>query len=512
MQARRVVIVGAGIGGLAAALLLAARGLRVSVLERADGPGGKMREIDVGGTRIDAGPTVLTMPWALEEVFAQAGRQLADHVTLEPASVLARHAWSDSERLDLFADLARSTDAVGALAGAAEARRVVAFCGRARQVYATLEGSFLRAADPSLLRLIRDAGWRGLGALWGIAPFRSLWHELGRHFRDPRLQQLFGRYATYCGSSPFQAPATLMLVAHVERQGVWLVRGGMFRIAAALADAAAHCGARFRYRAEVSEIIQESGRAAGVRLSTGERVEADAVIANADVAALADGWFGAAAVAAVPRMPRSARSLSALTWSMSAQAEGFPLLRHSVFFSRDYRAEFDDLFQRLQLPASPTVYVCAQDRDDAGTARASGPERLFVLVNAPATGDQRPLHAQEIDQCERQTFRLLEHCGLKMRRRERPVLTTPMDFERMFPATGGALYGSAVHGWRAAFRRPGARSRLPGLYLAGGSTHPGPGIPMAALSGRMAAAQLLADLGSTSPSPRRVTRGGTSMP
>jgi 1-hydroxycarotenoid 3,4-desaturase len=488
---QRVVVIGAGAAGLAAAVALAARGLDVTVLERAAAPGGKMREVAAGAARMDAGPTVFTMRWVFEELFAEAGASLAEHVTLRPVSILARHAWDERERLDLFADIDASADAIGRFAGAAEARGYREFCTRAGKIYRTLEAPFIRAARPTPLSLAAGAGMRGLVDMWGVSPFATLWKELGTHFRDPRLRQLFGRYATYCGSSPFLAPATLMLVAHVEQDGVWLVDGGMHQVAVAMARLATTHGARFRYDAEVARIEATGGRVSGVVLADGERIPADAVVANVDLAALAEGRFGEAAQGAVAK-PAADRSLSAMTWCLEATTAGFPLSRHTVFFSADYAAEFRDIFDRGRLPEAPTVYVCAQDRDDAGTP-PPGPERLLVLTNAPAIGDRRAFTAEEIAACERTSFGLLERCGLRVDRRpEATRLTTPQDFERLFPATGGALYGRALHGWSSSFGRPGATTKLPGLFLAGGSVHPGPGVPMAAMSGRLAAAQLLA--------------------
>lgn len=519
MGSNRVIVIGAGIGGLVSALELAARGVDVLVLERAGAPGGKMRQVGAGENAMDAGPTVFTMRWVFEELFASVGAHLADHLDLQPVGILARHAWQAGEQLDLHADVRRSAQAIGEFAGAQAARGYVEFCARARRTYRALERPFMRASRPGPFSLATRAGLSGLPDLLRISPFVTLWQALGDHFSDPRLRQLFGRYATYCGSSPFQAPATLMLVAHVEQDGVWLVRGGMHRIAQALVRLAGARGARFRFDAPVREILTRDGRTCGVRLADGEELAADAVIFNGEPAALAGGLLGKDSGRATRAVPPPQRSLSALTWNLVAHSEGFELLRHTVFFSGDYPREFDDIVRRSRLPSEPTVYVCAQDRDETDHRNPTGPERLLLIVNAPARGDTRPFAPEEIARCESQTFRLMERCGLRLDPDPAcTVRTTPHDFERLFPASGGALYGQASHGWMASFSRPGARSKLPGLYLAGGSTHPGPGVPMAALSGRQAAASALADLAtargrdirSTPRSEPAVMPGGTS--
>jgi 1-hydroxycarotenoid 3,4-desaturase len=492
----QAVVVGAGISGLAAAVALASQGLEVTILERATQPGGKMRQVGIGASQIDSGPTVFTMRWVFEELFAGANRNFSDHLKLRPLDVLARHAWDDSTHLDLFADEARSAEAIGDFAGAAEAARFRQFCANARQIYQRLERPFLRAAKPSLPGLITSSGWRGLLQLPKIRPFTTMWTALGDYFHDPRMRQLFGRYATYCGSSPYLAPATLMLVAHVEQEGVWVIEGGMHQLAVALADCATALGVRIRYGQEVREVTIGGGRVNGVTLTSGERLTASNVIVSADVSALGSGLFGAdAARAAVPITPRE-RSLSAITWSLVARTEGFPLSRHNVFFSGDYAAEFDDIFNKGAVPDEPTVYVCAQDRaDNEATLLRDNAEELLVLINAPAVGDRYPFGPAQVERYAQRAFAVLQRCGLTIAHDpQAAVATTPNDFERMFPATGGALYGRASHGWTASFRRPGARTKIPGLYVAGGSTHPGPGVPMAALSGRAAAASLYADL------------------
>jgi len=508
-----IVVIGAGIGGLVCAALLATRGIAVTVVEAAAAPGGKMREVAVGagadGVVIDGGPTVFTMRSVFDDIFECCGESLDRAIALRPATILARHAWGD-DRLDLFADPAASEAAIGDLAGAREAAGYRAFRTEAQRIFRTLEQPFLRAPRTNPIGLTWRMGWRGFADLNQIRPYETLWRALGDHFHDPRLRQLFGRYATYCGSSPFQCPATLMLIAHVEASGVWLIDGGMHRLAGAIEALALRAGATFRYAAPVAEILVEQGRAAGVVLASGERIAADAVVCNADPAALCAGAFGGAVRRAVPAMPPVRRSMSAMVWCAQGTAAGFPLVRHNVFFSRDSRTEFDALAGG-RIPQDPSVYVCAQDRGADGAPSPSGSERFQIIVNAPPTGDTHPLTQAETDLCTQSMHATLSRAGLTLDLpAQATVLTTPTGFATLFPRTGGALYGPVSHGWAASFRRPGSRTRIPGLYCAGGSTHPGAGVPMAALSARLAVDSLLRDRASMARSSPAAMPGGMS--
>ncbi len=509
----RVVVVGAGVGGLSASIALASSGADVTLLERAERVGGKAREVVIAGRAIDSGPTVLTMRHVFDAVFASAGERLDDHVTLRPAEVLARHAWEDGARLDLYADLERTVDAIARFAGPIDARGYREFAAHCSALHDRVEGPFMRAGKPTLVGALREHGVGFLTSVARIDAFRSLWRSLGDYFRDPRLRQLFGRYATYVGSSPWKCPATLNVVAHVEREGVWCVDGGMYRLVEALEALAKRVGVSVRCGAHVDEITVRNGRATGVTLSTGESLAADAVICNADTAALSEGRFGRAASRAWPRRANDDRSLSAVTYSAVVRATGFPLVRHNVFFSRDYEREFDELFERERLPTEPTVYVCAHDRGDDGSAPDDGPERLLLLVNAPARGGRKPFSHAEIDECTHRTRERLRALGLTLDWREESVVTTTPDtFDKMFPSTGGALYGPASHGLMSMQARAPASSKVPGIFLSGGSAHPGAGVPMVARSGLLAAESATRYLASTSRSRPTVTHGGTSTP
>jgi 1-hydroxycarotenoid 3,4-desaturase len=507
-KATKAVVIGGGIGGLAAAIDAAAHGFAVQVLEKDARLGGKACGHRVGNIDFDSGPTVMTMPWVFQELARRAGRELSDYVTLEHAEVLARHMWPDGSQLDLFADPARSTEAIGTFAGQAEANAFVQFCKHVQRTYEAVEGPFIRSQRPTLWQLTRYVGSRGPGIVAAVDAHRTMWQALESHFQDPRLRQLFGRYATYVGSSPFEAPATLNLIAHVEGSGVWRVLGGMRALVDGLVRLATDVGVEFSTDCTIEHIEHDAGGVSGVRLETGSSIAADAVIFNGDAAALD-------LLTSHPRKRPSkddhaaSRSLSAVTWYIYGRVQGFPLLHHNVFFSSDYEAEFRDLFDKRRPPADPTVYLCAQDRTDH-PREGNLSERLFLLINAPATGEDPEAWTDvERTQCDNVLMQNLTQRGLSLSV-EQSAQMTPYDWARRFPQTGGAIYGARAKGAFSSLARPGARTRIPGLYLAGGSVHPGAGVPMAALSGSFAVQRLHEDHGSTGRFRMADTSGTTS--
>ena len=498
----RAVVIGAGIGGLAAATRLAARGWAVTVLERHGHVGGKMRALPSEAGPVAAGPTVLTMRGVLDDLFAAAGARLEDHATMHAEPILARHFWPDGTRLDLLADPEASARAVGAAMGARAERGHRAHTAAARRLFEAFEGPMMRAAEPSLPRLAAAVARRPR-LLADMAPGRTLAGALRRRLSDPRIRQLHGRYATYVGASPFEAPAILGLVSHAEATGVWRVEGGLARLAEAVAGLAGARGATIRLGAEVRAVEVLDGRAAGVALVDGTRLPADMVLHAGDPRALTTGLLGDAVRGALP--PQGRPSLSARVWSFAALARGLPLAHHTVLFSSDDAAEFTELAAG-RVPREPTLYVCAQDR--AGDRAPDGPERFEIIMNAPPGGEPDP---EEDRRCHETMLRTLRRRGLRLDPEPGPeAMTAPWGFAALFPGSLGALYGEAPAGATSALRRPRARTRIAGLYQAGGGAHPGAGVPMAALSGRHAAEAIMADLASTSPSRRRATPGGTS--
>ncbi len=501
---QRIAVVGAGIGGLASALRLAHAGCDVHVFEAHAAPGGKMRTVASAAGPVDAGPTVLTMRGVFDDLFADVGERLEDHLTLHADTTLARHHWSDGTVLDLSADPAASAANVRAAFGPRAEAQFRAFSERAARLWSGFEAPVMQAARPTFPALLAHV-LRHPRLIRDMAPGRTLSGMLRGAFEDPRLAQLFGRYATYVGGAPDASPALLALIWQAEARGVWSVDGGMHALARAIEALAVRKGARFAYGTPVTRIETRHGAVAGIEAG-GQRIPVDGVVFNGDPAALAAGLLGDAVSRAVPRRATQPRSLSACVLAFAARASGPPLAHHTVFFGDDPGAEFAAL-ARGRLPADPTLYVCAQDH-----GRDEGPGRYEIIMNAPpSTPGAHPKDATCATTTVTKILQRLERYGLRFDPPPGPAdLTTPEGYETLFPASAGSLYGRSPHGTMAAFARPTAATAIPGLVLAGGGTHPGAGVPMAAISGRHAAAAMLAGRTSTSTSRRTDMPGGTS--
>jgi phytoene desaturase len=486
-----IVVIGAGIGGLSAAVRLAKTGRQVVILEATGQLGGKMGEVCAGGYRWDTGPSVITMRHVLDDLFAAAGRNMADYLDLQPVEPLTRYVYPDGTVLDLSRDLAHTLTQIREIT-TRDVEGYLRFLAYAARLYRITSPVFIYDQPPRPSSLFKVSPLD----VTRVDGIRTMSQAINSFVQSPHMRQLLSRFATYVGASPYLAPATLNVIAHVElSQGVWYPEGGVYRIAHALGRLAEELGVETRLACQVQTIEVVEGQVRGVTLNDGTYLAARAIIANVDVSTVYEKLLPDTAVSQrrVERLSTTEPSCSGFILLLGVRGAHPALAHHNIFFSSDYRREFDEIFREGVPSQDPTIYVSTTSKATPDDAPPDC-ENWFVLVNAPALGPawdwgERAFAYRQLvlDQLAVRGFDVRKRIQIER-------IITPVDLERLTGARRGALYGASSNSRWAAFRRPHNRAPdVKGLYFAGGTTHPGGGVPMVTLSGRVASQLLLQD-------------------
>ncbi len=491
----RVAVVGAGLGGMSAAIRLAAAGYAVTVFEKQEGPGGKAFSTDLGSYRFDTGPSLFTMRSVFEQLFEEAGRSLDDYLELIPLERICNYFWRGGQRMSSYADRSRFAAEFERVFGE-KPDRVGRFLDYSARIHRITGHLFLERSLHEWSTYRSRGFWSSLVQISRIDALRTMDRANGRFFNDPKVRQFFDRYATYNGSDPYQTPATLNIIPHIEYGlGAWAVRGGIYAVPRALERLAREVGVTFRYGVTVDRILTDPPpgtrrRRRAVRgVVVGDAVhEAEIVVSNADVTPTYRYLLEDTDARIYRRYEKLEPSSSGLVFYWGIRRRFDELGLHNIFFSDDYEKEFRHIFSERRCPDDPTIYLNITAKEGGyGDAPPDG-ENWFVLVNAPWD------HGQDWEAEARRVRRaVLQRLGSELSADletfiEEEDVMLPTDIAARTDSNRGSLYGISSNTPLAAFlRHPNRSRRHHGLYFVGGSAHPGGGMPLVVLGGRIVA-------------------------
>jgi len=493
MANKRVAVIGGGLGALSGAIRLARLGFSVQLFERNPKIGGKVNEVVLEGYRFDTGASLLTMPFVIDELFDFAGFKRSDYLDFVSIDPICRYFFSDGSVMDASTNRAKMKVAIEQISPD-DAKAYERFLKYAEQIYALTAEIFMFTPIHQLKKLLKPRHLQTLFRLHQIDPFRTVHQSVSGFFSDSRLVQLFDRYATYNGSDPFQAPATLNIIPYIEYGlGGYYINGGIYRLIDALKSVACKLGVQIHTLAEVEKICSDGKRISGVQVN-GENVASDYILCGADAVVahneLIDGHQKQR-----EKLNRLEPSLSGMVFLWGVRAKHPKLAHHNIVFSSDYDAEFKQIFKHRQVPDEPTIYIAITSKADAEHAPA-GSENWFVLLNMPYLSlgqvwerEKVRMRSVVLDKLKRLDFDIADQIEVEQ-------VYTPEDFSQLYASNQGSIYGISSNSKTTAFKRIPNRSRtLGGLYFAGGSVHPGGGIPLVILSGKIAATLIAEDEG-----------------
>ena len=486
-----VVVIGAGIGGLAVAARLSVKGHQVTILEQSDQVGGKAGFFERDGFVFDTGPSLLTLPAVYRDLFLKTGTSLEDNVDLQAVEPGTAYTWADGSHVTLpGVNPAAAATALGDALGGSARDDWLALIARAAYIWRVTRKPFLESPLTGPRDLVALA--RSPRDVRTVAPTTSL-RRLGRRYlHDPRLVMLLDRYATYSGSDPRKAPAALATIPYVEQTfGSWHIGGGVHRLAQALEVRCAERKVDIRLNSDVIRVTLAEGRASGVDLATGEHIAAELVVSDADASHLYSNLLADNdnATKAKGQLAKATPSFSGFVMLLAVNGRTPGIRHHNVWFPADYDAEFDAVFRGRPVD-DPTIYACVPN--DPLMRPDDDHEAWFVLINAPRHGTgRREFDWSDAPFANRYADKILATLAARgVDVRDRVLwreLITPADLEARTRAPGGSIYGTSSNGMRAAFLRPSNASPVPGLYLVGGSAHPGGGLPLVGLSAEIVA-------------------------